>query len=243
MKNPIPALIVLSALTSTSMAIPFTLLSAVYRYTKNPDGTVLIEGGGLYSSGEYSASFSRTSPATDLAAQGLDAASLLAISGKFVTGADYIDSELATATGRDRLANYSFSKTSYPTDNGRVYLVTAGGFTPTVPTINVSVSQAAIREGGPPTSIVLKLNQAATDELIVRFALGGTAKIKNDYTGPAATRFVEIPKGKTTFRIPVRPVNDKTKETVETLYFQLVKNDGYKIGSKKSVKLRIKDND
>jgi hypothetical protein len=38
-------------------------------------------------------------------------------------------------------------------------------------------------------------------------------------------------------------VDDKLKESIETLSFQLVKNDGYKIGKDKSVTVRIKDND
>jgi hypothetical protein len=243
MKNVLASLIVLSGLAGSAFALPFTFLTGVYRYTKLTDGNVTVEGGGLYSSGEYSASFTQTKTAAELAGSGLDAGTLDTITGKFITGADYIDSELATAEGRDRLANYSFSKTGYTTDLGRVYIITAGGFTPKVPKINVSVTKSSAKEGGKPVNIELKLSEAATDELIVRFALAGSAKFKTDYTGPSAEYFVEIPKGKTTFRIPVRPVDDKLKESTETLTFQLVKNDGYKIGKDKSVTVRIKDND
>ena len=88
-----------------------------------------------------------------------------------------------------------------------------------------------------------ELSKASTDEIILRYTLGGTAKIKADYTGPKAVRYVEIPKGKTTFRIPVRPVDDMFKESSETLVFQLAKNDGYKIGLKKTVTFSINDND
>jgi hypothetical protein len=243
MKNLFSSLIVLSSLTSVLHAAPFTLLSGVYRYTSLSGGNVSVEGGSLYSSGAYTASFTQTHPASELATLGLDATSLQAISGKFVTGKEYIDSELATAEGRDRLANYTFSKTSYPTDRGTVYLVTPGGFTPKVPTLNVTVAKTSIREGGQPTAFVITLSKAAADELIVRYTLGGTAKIRTDYTGPKAARFVEIPKGVRTFTIPVRPADDTVKESSESLIFQLAKNDGYKIGAKKSVTIRITDND
>lgn len=243
MRSLLTSLVVFTAISSTSLAVPFTLLTGVYRYTKLPDGIVSVEGGSLYSSGEYTASFTTNHPAGDLAASGLDSATLDAISGKFVTGADYIDSELATAEGRDRLSNYSFSANTYPTDQGNMYLVTAGGFTPDVPTLHVSVTRDTIKEGGKVSAIVLKLNKPATDELIVRYTLAGKARIKSDYTGPSAKLFVEIPKGKTTFRIPVRPVDDKSREPVEDLVFKLSKNDGYKIGRKKAAGIRIKDND
>lgn len=243
MKHLLAPLALLTALTSSAFAVPFTFLSGVYRYTRAGNGNISVEGGGLYSSGDYVASFTLTHPAADLAEQGLTAASLDAIEGKFVTGSDFIDSELATAEGRERLSNYSFSSARYPTDMGNVYLVTAGGFKPKEPLLNVSVTDDTIREGGKQTAIVLTLKKAATDELIVRYTLGGRAKLNDDYKGPAAERYVEIPKGRTTFRIPVRPVDDKTAEDTEKLIFELAKNDGYRIGTSKSVTIRIKDND
>lgn len=243
MKHLLIPLAVLVSLAGSVSAVPFTFLSGVYRYTKLGDGNVSVEGGGLYSSGDYTASFTLTYPAADLAEQGLTAESLNAIQGKFVTGKDFIDSELATAEGRERLSNYSFSSASYPTHQGAVYLITAGGFTPKEPILNVSTPDDIIREGGKATSIILKLKKAATDELIVRYTLEGKAKIKSDYTGPPAVRYVEIPKGRTTFRIPVRPVDDNLEEATENLVFELSKNDGYRIGANKSVTIRIKDND
>lgn len=243
MKSFFITLIVFSTITSASLAVPFTLLTGVYRYTKLANSTVSIEGGSLYSSGTYTASFTFNYPAAELATRGLDATTLNTISGKFVTGADYINSELATVEGRDRLSNYSFSAAVYPTDQGNVYIVTAGGFTPKVPTINVSVTRTTIQEGGQRSAIVLNLNRAAADELIVRYTLDGTAKLKDDYTGPAATRTLEIPKGITTIHIPVRPVDDQAKELAETLIFQLAKNDGYRMGSVKTATIRINDND
>ena len=244
MRTFIASLLVLTSFTGSLLAAPFTLITGVYRYTPLADGTVSVEGGSLYSSGEYTGSFTFNRTTAELAESGLDAATLSAIAGKFVIGADYIDSELATPEGRERHSNYSFvTSKSYTTDQGRVYLVTAGGFTPDVPTINVSMAKSPIREGGRPSAIILKLNKPASDELIVRFTQGGTAKFKTDYTGPPAKRFVMIPKGKTTFRIPVRPLEDGIKEAAEDFVFRLAKNDGYKIGQKKAATIRIQDND
>lgn len=244
MKNLIASLIVLCSLTSTSTAVPYTLLVGVSRYTKLTNTTVSIEYGSLYSSGNYTATVTRNYPTDELATRGLSATSLTAIAGKFVIDSKFIDSELATAEGRERLSNYSFSSASYPIEDfGSVYIVTAGGTTPKVPTINVSAAKTKLREGGKDSAIEIKLSRAAKDELILRYTLAGTAKIKADYTGPKAVRYVEIPKGKTTFRIPVRPIDDMRKEPTEKLVFQLAKNDGYKIGTQKTVTFTITDND
>jgi hypothetical protein len=52
MNKVLASLIVLSAMIGSAFAIPFTSVTGVYRYTK-----LTVEGGGLYSFGIDSASF------------------------------------------------------------------------------------------------------------------------------------------------------------------------------------------
>lgn len=202
-----------------------------------------MEGGSLYSSGVYTASVTLNKTTAQLAASGLASTTLAAISGKFVTGADYIDSQLATAAGRERLSNYSFSSAKFATDQGEMYIITARGVAPFEPKINVSVSQAKIKESGKSASFILTLGKVATDELIVKYSLSGTAKRKTDYTGPGSKGYVEIPKGVKTFSIPIRPLDDEVDEKAETVVLKLLRNDGYKRGATSTATITITDND
>ena len=56
-------MVVISALTSSMLAVPFTCITGVYRYTKLADGNVTVEAGGLYSSGDYTVSVNQTKTA------------------------------------------------------------------------------------------------------------------------------------------------------------------------------------
>lgn len=244
MKTAVTLLLALCSLTGLALAVPYTMLNGVYRYAKLPDGTVSEDFGSLYSSGEYTVLGNRNYPADEVVSRGLSLETLDAIQGKFVMDSSFLDTDLATAEGRERLSNYTIGTTKYNVmDFVTVYIISAGGTTPKRPTIQITGTKPTITEGGKAAAIEVKLSEPVKSEVLLQYSLTGTAKLKSDYTGPKAVRSMLIPQGKSSFRIPIRPVDDNRKESVETLVFRLAKNDGYLIGDKKSVSIIIKDND
>lgn len=237
-------LMAFSALVSVSLAVPYTSLSGVLRYEKMADGTVSEKHGSLNSSGEYTVFSNFNYPLAEVTRRGLTETTIGAISGKFVLDASFVDRDLATVEGRERLSNYSFSSNSYNImDFVRVYIVTANATTPKLPIINISATKSIISEGGLASYIVVKLNRSASEDILMLYTLGGTAKLTSDYTGPRAVRYAVIPRGSISTRIPVRPVNDFAKESIESIVFNLAKSDGYRLGVNRSVTIQIKDND
>lgn len=244
MKTFLCSLIAVCAFAGVSLAAPYTMLSGVSRYTKLENGRVSEDFGALYSSGEYTVFGNREYSSDEVVERGLTLATLDKINSKFVMDSSFLDTDLATAEGKERLSNYSVSTTKYQVmDFVTVYIVNAGGTTPKRPTINITATPSTIREGGKTAFIEVKLNKPVTSEVLLEYTLGGTAKLKADYTGPKAGRSMLVPRNKKSFRIPVKPVDDKIKELSENMVFQLAKNDGYIIGKMKSVTIRIKDND
>lgn len=244
MKTFLCSLVAICTFAGISLAAPYTMLSGVSRYSKLADGSVSEDFGALYSSGEYTVYGTREYSIDEVVSRGLTLATLDSINGKFVMDSSFLDSDLATAEGKERLSNYSISTTKYQVmDFVTVYIVNAGGTTPKRPTINISATKSILREGGATAFIEVKLNKPVTSEVLLEYTLGGTAKLKADFTGPKASRSMLVPRNKKSFRIPVKPVDDKIKELSETIVFQLAKNDGYIIGKKKSVRIAITDND
>lgn len=244
MKTILASLLAICTFAGVSFAAPYTMLSGVYRYSKLGDGKVSEEFGALYSSGEYTVYGTREYPGDEVVRRGFTLATLDRIQGKLVVDASFIDTDLATAEGRERLSNYTFSSTKYQImDFVKVYVVKAGGTTPKRPTINITATKSTIREGGASAFIEVKLSKPVTTEVLLEYTLGGTAKLKADYTGPKAVLSMLVPRDKASFRIPVRPVDDNKKETSENIVFKLAKNDGYIVGEMDSVKIKINDND
>lgn len=244
MKTFLVSLFAICSLAGVSLAAPYTMLSGVYRYTKLGDGSISEEFGALYSSGEYTVNGIRKYSSDEVVSRGLSLATLDSIKGKFVMDASFLDTDLGTPEGRERLSNYTISTTKYQImDFVMVYILEAGGTTPKRPTINITATKSKIREGGAPAFIEVKLSKPVTSEVMLQYTLGGTAKFKTDYTGPKASRSMLVPQGKSSFRIPIRPVDDTSKEGPETVVFELAKNDGYIKGKMNSVKIKINDND
>lgn len=244
MKTFLCSLIAICTFAGVALAAPYTMLSGVYRYSKLADGNVSEDFGALYSSGEYTVYGNREYPSDEVVRRGLTLATLDSINGKFVMDSSFLDTDLATAEGKERLSNYSISTTKYEVmDFVTVYIVNAGGTTPKRPTISITATQSTIREGGATAFIEVKLNKPVTSEVLLEYTLGGTANLKADFTGPKASRSMLIPRNKKSFRIPVKPVDDNIKESSENIVFQLSKNDGYIIGKTKSVNIKITDND
>jgi hypothetical protein len=244
MKKFFTALVAFVAVQSPVMAVPFTYLTGVYSYTRLPDGTVRAELGGLNSTGTLQVSYTFVKTPDELAALGLTGETLDAIAGKFVTNADFIDSEFATAEGRERLSLFSFSSESYITDQGRTYIVTANGSGPGLPMVNVTASRKRISEGGKRSVVTIKISPPSHDELYVSYALGGNAQLGADYVGPTVERLARIAPGRKVFRIPISARDDSVAESAERLIVRLLDDDSsFQVGKNKSVKIVIRDND
>lgn len=240
------SLLIPALFASTLTAVSAQRLTALEsgRYTRQ--GTdVLVETGFLIAPTKgFVPSKATTYPESVMNAQGLSSATLTAINGKVVAFKPVIDG-LKVTTPAGHLDNYSFSKESYKTPFYDSYIVTlAGKSTVTAPTATVKASKATVTEGAKVTaSFDITLNKAATTDTAVIFEFSGTAKSVSDYVSSVNLGFVKIKKGKKTASVKITLRDDKLKESTEKLIFTMKPHASYKLGSKKSATITIKDND
>ncbi|RYD47669.1 MAG: hypothetical protein EOP85_05035 [Verrucomicrobiaceae bacterium] len=235
----IPALV-----ASSVTAVSAQKLAALQagRYTRQ--GTnVLVESGILKAPGGFIPDKATTYPESAFSVHGMTAASITAINGKVVAFKATID--LYQQTNPGFLDNYSFSKQSYPTAGGASYIVTlAGAGTVNAPTATVKASKTTLTEGPKATATFdITLSKAATTDTAVVFVLSGTAKSVYDYVASTNLGFVKIKKGKKTASVKITLRDDKLKEPTEKLTLTMKPHASYKLGSKKSATITIKDND
>ena len=116
---------------------------------------------------------------------------------------------------------------------------------PDLPVVNLKLSDADATEGTPVTDKG-KLQVTRTGDLskplIVKIKVtGSTATAKTDYKKLSSS--VTIPAGKATKVILVTPVDDSTKEDVETVIVSLVESAAYALGIQVQKTVKIYDND
>lgn len=112
------------------------------------------------------------------------------------------------------------------------------------PTVTVAANNATAYETGPKNGkFKFSRTGATTAPLTVFFTLKGTAKNGTDYTlSPSATVAVTIPAGSTYAYLTVKPKNDATKETDETVEVAL-KPTIYYNATPGTARVTINDND
>ncbi len=109
-------------------------------------------------------------------------------------------------------------------------------------TVTVKASDAKASEPGTDKGM-FKFTRAGdtSEKLAVKYTVSGTAQAGKDYKALSGT--VTIPAGKTSATLQVVPIDDKLAESVETVVVKIAANAAYKIGTPKSAKVTIADND
>lgn len=110
------------------------------------------------------------------------------------------------------------------------------------PLVSVKAPDAQASEPGTDKGgFMFKRTGDISVSLTVRYAVSGTAKAGIDYKSLSGT--VTIPAGKNSVKVQVVPLDDGTVESAETVIVTVAADPAYKIGSPKSAKVTIKDND
>lgn len=113
---------------------------------------------------------------------------------------------------------------------------------PVKPIVNIQASDAEASEAGTSSGAftVSRTGETAA-ELIVNFAVSGTAESSKDY-GSIGTS-VTIPAGDVSARILITPVDDLEPEPAETVIVTLASSARYELGNPRSATVTITDND
>ncbi len=212
----------------------------VGRYTRQGAEDVLVESGFL---SVKSKSFESSSGALySEASLGIPANVLSTINGKFVAFKATIDTQMSI---NGFLDNYSFSKNAYPVVGGDAYIVTfATGEDATAPSVSIKLDKSNITEGlGAEVKATITLDKATKTDISVRYKILGDAKNTSDYRVSGPNGNLRIKKGQKSGSIIVVIVDNKVKESTETLKINLLAGTAYKLGKLKTAGLKISDND
>lgn len=113
------------------------------------------------------------------------------------------------------------------------------------PTVTVSASDPGAAEAGPDAGAYTfsRGNAAITQDLVVRYTVGGTATNGSDYA--ALSGSVTIPAGSGSAALALTPIDDTVYEgtTPETVVLTLAADTAYTVGSPSSATVSIADND
>ncbi|HYI11662.1 MAG TPA: S8 family serine peptidase [Thermoanaerobaculia bacterium] len=114
--------------------------------------------------------------------------------------------------------------------------------TAVVSTVTISATDNTATEAGTTTgTYTITRTAPATNPLVVRFTVGGTATSGSDYNALGAT--VTIAAGATTATLVVRPINDSTVEPNETVIVTVAPVPTYQVGSASSATVTITSDD
>jgi parallel beta-helix repeat protein len=113
---------------------------------------------------------------------------------------------------------------------------------PPTPTVTVAATDTnAAEKGTDPGTFVISRTGDAGSSLTVSYSLGGTAANSIDYqTLPGV---VTIPAGASAVAVIVRPIDDRTVESNETVILTLSASAAYIVGSPNTATITIADND
>nr|WP_243237177.1 Calx-beta domain-containing protein [Heliobacterium chlorum] len=111
------------------------------------------------------------------------------------------------------------------------------------PSVNiVAIDPYAAEQGKDKGKFRILLRSGVTaDDLVVNYAVSGTATADLDYSPLSGT--ATIPKGTSSVDIDVTPLEDSEVESLETVIVTLTQSAAYKIGSQPSATVNIADND
>jgi lysyl endopeptidase len=110
------------------------------------------------------------------------------------------------------------------------------------PTVTVKATDAKASEPGRDKgTFKFTRTEDTSEELTVKYSVSGTATAGKDYKALSGT--VTISAGKTSANVQVIPIDDKIAESVETVIVKLAADAAYIIGTPKSAKITIADND
>ena len=113
---------------------------------------------------------------------------------------------------------------------------------PTKPTVTIQATDNTASEPGSNTgTFTVTRTGATTTSLTVHYTVGGTATSGTDYN--ALSGMVNIPAGKSSASITVKPKDDHKHESTETVIATLSSNTAYIIGTPSSATVNILDND
>ena len=113
---------------------------------------------------------------------------------------------------------------------------------PPLPTVTVTASDNAAAEAGANSGAFTFTRTGDTaSALTVNYALDGTAQNGTDYQQLAIS--VTMPAGSSSVAVIVRPIDDSTVETNETVILTLSTNAAYTVGSPDRATVTIVDND
>jgi hypothetical protein len=110
------------------------------------------------------------------------------------------------------------------------------------PTVTVKAGDAKASEPGKDKGTFKFTRSGDTSEVLtIKYTVSGTATAGKDYKALPGT--VIIPVGKTVANVQVVPIDDKLVEPAETVIVNITADGAYKIGTPKSAKVTIADND
>jgi hypothetical protein len=152
----------------------------------------------------------------------------------------------ATESFPDLRVNYSGPKRDR-------YLIAENSKTATVnlldfePTVGIVATDSAAAEGTPPNTgtFTVTRNRADAFDLVVDYAIGGTASAKDYNPWPTAlTGHVTIPKNQTSATITITPIDDLEVEPAETVILTLKDSKSYHVNAaQESATVTIADNE
>jgi len=159
---------------------------------------------------------------------------------------------------RDQNPHYGANFTFTPTNSGsqwveaeaqwpdgrRVFAVTEGSATNTLPTVTVVATVANASETGPVPGVFTFTRTGSTNTaLTINYKLSGTAGKWSDYRRPEGDMpdFTAIPAGATTVTLTIVPVVDNIAEPAETAILTISPDPSYNLGQPKSATVTIVD--
>jgi hypothetical protein len=113
-------------------------------------------------------------------------------------------------------------------------------FAQLLPIINFSRARQTLTEGGV-AAVDVTLNRKSTTQVSVQLKFSGTATVGSDYTSPPTT--VTFAPGTITQHVRITTIDDTQPEPAETIVVQLVHPVNATLGSVRSFRATIKDND
>jgi hypothetical protein len=130
-------------------------------------------------------------------------------------------------------------------DGRRVFAVSEGSATNTLPTVTVTATSPNASETGPVAGVFTFTRTGATDSaLTINYQFSGTATKWNDYRRPQGDmpEFISIPAGAASATLTIVPVADGVAEPQETVILTISPNAAvYNMGQPKSATVTIVD--
>ena len=109
------------------------------------------------------------------------------------------------------------------------------------PTVSFASASGSADEGSGTRNVTVNLTPAPASDIALSYTVDGTATSGSDYTALSGT--LSVPKGATTATIPVKIIDDSSKEGSETVVLKLSGSADYQVGSPSTHVLTILDND